>query len=115
MKGYRYCFNGHGFNLIKVIYRIIGKIFEPIFYEDRIDFVDDVGAIFMTLFNDSEKIHINFRISVPKVEGVEESQVETAQGSVKIWSFQGEKIEDAVFLSEIALVNYISHHQNKDE
>jgi hypothetical protein len=115
VKGYRYRFSGHGFNLVKVIYRIIGNTFEPVFYEDRVEFVDQSGAVFMVLFNHPEQIRIDFRISVPKMEGVEEGHLETEHGLVKIWSYQGDKVEDAVFLSEIALANYVSHHHSIDE
>ena len=111
MKGYRYRFNGHGFNLIKVIYRIIGTGFEPVFFEDRVDFVDKDNVIFVTLFNDPDYIRLMFRVSVPKVEGVTEGQLETPEGHVNIWTYQGDKVEDAVFLSEIGLANYNSHHK----
>jgi len=111
MKGYRYRFNGHGFNLIKVIYRIIGTGFEPVFFEDRVDFVDKDNAIFVTLFNDPDYIRLVFRVSVPKLEGVTEGQLETPEGRINIWTYEGEKVEDAVFLSEIGLANYNSHHK----
>jgi hypothetical protein len=112
MKGYRYRFNGHGFNLIKVIYRIIGTSFEPVFFEDRVEFVDVEGAIFLTLFNDPGQIRMVFRVSVPKLEGVTEGPLETAEGKVNSWTYLGDKVEDVVFLSEIGLANYISHHQS---
>lgn len=113
MKGYRYRFNGHGFNLIKVISRIIGSNFEPVFFEDRVDFVDKEGAIFMTLFNDPNNIKLVFRVSVPKLEGVTEAHIETPDGHVNLWTYLGDKVEDAVFLSEIALANYNSHHESE--
>lgn len=111
MKGYRYRFNGHGFNLIKVIYRIIGTGFEPVFYEDRVEFVDQGNQIFLTLYSDPDYIRMVFRVSVPKLEGVTEALLETPDGSVMSWTYLGDKVEDAVFLSEIALANYHSHHK----
>lgn len=106
MRGYRYKFNGHGYQLVRIVSRLIGVGFEPIFFEERVDFVSEDETLFISLMDEPELIHAVFFKAIPKFEGVSVEMVDEGSGLSHQWHFRGDKIEELVLLLEIALANH---------
>lgn len=106
MSGFRYKFNGHGYQLVRIVSRLLGVGFEPIFYEERVDFVTEKDSVYISLMDESDLLHAVFFSAIPKFEGVTLEMVDDGHGLGHQWHYRGEKIEEMILLIEIALANY---------
>lgn len=106
MNGYRYRFNGHGYQLVRIVSRLLGVGFEPVFYEERVDFLTDQNTVLICLIDEPDSLHTVFYKAIPKFEGVSVELVDEGSGMSHQWHFRGDKIEELVLLIEIALANY---------
>lgn len=106
MNGYRYVFSGHGYQLVRIVNRLLGVNFEPVFFEQRVDFLDESNQPFLSLLDETSQLHVVFYHAVPKFEGVTLEMVDSTEGIDHQWHYRGEKLEEMTMLIEIGLSNY---------
>ncbi|MGB3366799.1 MAG: hypothetical protein WBA54_04885 [Acidaminobacteraceae bacterium] len=112
MKETKFEFMGHGFNLIKVINRILGDEFEPSFSENTVIFYHTSGRAILRLVDSPTVLEVEFMISVPTIPGVVELTKEEMKEHHRDshWLYKGKNIEDIVMLTEFAIQNFIKHY-----
>jgi hypothetical protein len=112
VKEKKFGFMGHGFNIIKVINRILGDEFEPSFSENTVTFYHNNGKKILRLVDSDEYLEVEFMVSVPNIPGVIElskDEVKNHNGDVH-WLYRGDSIDDIIMLSEVAIQNFIKHY-----
>lgn len=112
VKERKYGFMGHGFNLIKIISRILGDEFEPSFSEDTVTFYHKNGKGILRLIDSDEYLEVEFMISVPTIPGVVELSKEdmSKHHGDSHWLYRGENVGEIVMLSEVAIQNFSKHY-----
>ena len=112
MKEKKFEFMGHGFNLIKVVNRILGDEFEPSFSESGVTFYHKNGKAILKLVDSSKYIEVEFMISVPTIPGVTDLSKESLEDyhGEGHWVYRGDNVDDVVMLAEVAIQNFINHY-----
>lgn len=112
MKERKFEFMGHGFNLIKVVNRILGDEFEPSFSENTVTFYHKNGKGILRLVDSPSFLEVEFMISVPTIPGVVELSKEEMKEhhGDSHWLYKGSNVDDIVMLTEVAIQNFIKHY-----
>jgi len=112
VKERKFEFMGHGFNLIKVVNRILGDEFEPRFSENTVTFYHKNGKCILRLIDSPMVLEVEFMISVPTIPGVVEltKQEMREHHGDSHWIYQGTSVDDIMMLTEVAIQNFIKHY-----
>lgn len=103
MNRMEYVFGEHGYNLVRVISRILGNEFKVVHEEDRVVFryIHNNKAV-IELLNNPSMVCLHFHVPVPILEGVVYAD--------KQWIYEGDRVEDILLLVEMALQNHQKQH-----
>jgi len=112
MKKQQYCFHGNGYNLAKVIQRLLGHKFTQSLEQDGIEFVHSNGRRIMKLVDDDEKLIAFFDVPIPDIhkEDVQFTHEDINGVHKDTWIYEGDSVSDLVALVEIAIENFSKHY-----
>lgn len=113
MEDRKYNFAGHGFNLVKVVSRILGDEFEPRFSLNGVAFYHNNGKVILRLIDSDKHLEIEYYISVPNIPDVLEYHKDEEENNVKLdthWVYKGSNIDDVIMLTEVAIQNFKKHY-----